>query len=239
MGEWIPPDVGPPDEEGFRTFSLYAPVVGETTRVSFNLERLRTWLANTSGQEELYSQEERDLLKLASRIVAARDAFPGHNEAEALATILEISPHFIAESLEKYFPSLAVLAIRAASDVCVKHALNLTVQSTGAPRMYDDKMICEILRVFENIATDFLQIRSGRPLETERHLTETKQALEQLEKQGKIQRGKMLPTQELVSSKLGINARSLREWCKACKLKWHEFLRACGWPVDRKEITEE
>lgn len=238
MGEWIPPDVGPEDEQGFRTFSLYGPV-GETTRVSFNLKRHLEWLANTSKQAELYSQEERDRLKLAARIVAARDAFTDHNEEEALTTLVEISPHFIAQSLEKYFPSLVVLGIRAAGDVCVKHALNLTVQSTGAPRMYDDLMLREILREFESVATDFLQIRSGRPVETEQHLTETKQALEQLELKGKIQRGGKLPTQELVASKLGINSRSLREWRKTCKLKWHEFLRACGWPVDRKEITEE
>jgi hypothetical protein len=239
MGEWIPPDVGPDDAEGFRRFSLYGPQGEETIRVSFNLKRQLEWLANTSRQEELYSQEERDRLKLAARIVAARDAFPGHNEHEALTTLLEVSPHFIAQSLEKYFPSFVVLGMKAASDVCVKHALNLTVQSTGAHRMYDDRMIQEIFRVFENAATNFLQIQPGRPVETEQHLTETKPALEQLESKGQIQRGKKLPTQELVSSKLGISSRSLRQWCTACRLKWHEFLRACGWPVDRKEITEE
>jgi hypothetical protein len=238
MGEWIPPDVGPEDAEGFRTFSLYGPE-GETIRVSFNLKRQLEWLVNTSKQEERYSQKERAKLKLAARIVAARDAFPGHNEGEALTTLLEISPHFIVQSLEKYFPCLVVLGMEAAGDVCVKHALNLTVQSTGAPRMYDDLVIQEIFRVFENVATDFLQIQPGRPVETEQHLTETKPALEQLESKGKIQRGKKLPTQELVSSKLGISSRSLRQWCTACRLKWHEFLRACGWPVDRKEITEE
>lgn len=238
MGEWIPPDVAPEDDEGFRTFSLFGPVA-ETTRVSFNLKQHLEWLANTSKEEGLYSQEERNRLRLAARLVAARDAFHGHNEAEALTTLLEISPHFIAQSLERYFPSLVVLGIRAASDVCVKHALNLTVQSTGAPRMYDDLMVREILREFESVAVNFLQIHSGRPVETEQHLAETKQALEQLELKGKIQRGKKLPTQELVASKLGINSRSLRQWCKACRLKWHEFLRACGWPVDRKEITQE
>lgn len=239
MGQWMPPDVGAEDAEGFRTFSLYAPNVGETIRVSFNVKRELEWLIKTSKQEELYSREERDRLKLSARIVAARDAFPGHNEEEALATLLEVSPKFITESIEKYFPSFVVLGIKAASDVCVKHALNLTVQSTGAPRMYDDLMLREIFREFESVASDFLQIRSGRPVETQRHLKETKQALEKLESKGKIERGKKLPTQELVASKIGINARSLRDWCRACRLKWHEFLRACGWPVDRKEINEE
>jgi hypothetical protein len=93
---------------------------------------------STSRDEKAYSEQEWTRLKLAARIVAARDGFIGHNEAEALATLLEISPHFIAESLEKYFPSFTVIGMKAASDVCVKHALNLTVQSTGAPRMYDD-----------------------------------------------------------------------------------------------------
>jgi hypothetical protein len=37
MGEWIPPDVGPDDAEGFRRFSLYGPQGEETIRVSFNL----------------------------------------------------------------------------------------------------------------------------------------------------------------------------------------------------------
>ena len=182
MDKWIPPNVGPPDEEGFRTFSLYAPDGAEIIRVSFNLDRQREGLANTANEEEFYNRAERNRLKLASRIVAARDAFPGHNEDEALAILLlRLSPDMIAETLKDYFPSFALLGIRAASDVCVKRALNKAVQRAGAPRMYDDQILRKMLRHFESAATEFLEISRGRPLETEKHLKKTKQALEKLE----------------------------------------------------------
>src|SRR5262245_13910666 len=138
MGDWIPPEVSPPDEEGFRTFSFFAPGVGETLRVSFNLERQHEWLARTSKEEQLYSEVELRRLKLAARLVAALDSFPGHDPSEALDSILELSPKLIAETLDRYFPSFAALAISTAQAVCVKHSLNQTVRGTGAPGMYDD-----------------------------------------------------------------------------------------------------
>lgn len=74
--KWIPPNVGPPDEEGFQTFPLYAPDGSEIMRVSVNFDRQRDWLASTAQDEARYSLAERKRLKLLARIVAARDAFP-------------------------------------------------------------------------------------------------------------------------------------------------------------------
>lgn len=240
MDESIQPDVSPPDENGFRTFSLYAPIGEAIIMVSFHLDRQREWLANTSSEENQYTKEERERLALAARIVAAHDGFDGHNPDDALAKFFEVSPNLITQSLEQYFPSLTVLAVQVASDVCVKHAMNLAVQSTGAPRLYDAAVLQQIMSEFVDAATKLLGISSGRPLETEQHLRETTQALEKLEEKGEVQRGgEKLPKQELVAAKVGVSDRSLRAWCDGCGLEWHEFLRACGWPVDRKEIEDE
>src|SRR5688572_9714225 len=127
MDKWTPPPVGPTDEEGFRTFSFHSEAGVEIIRVSVNFDRQRDWLASTATEKSRYSQREWDRLKLMARIVAARDAFPSGNEEEALAIFLQVSPEWMAKSLEAYFPSFALLALEAASDVCVKRALNRAV----------------------------------------------------------------------------------------------------------------
>lgn len=229
MTEWIRPEVSPPDAEGFRTFSFFAPGVGETIRISFNPERQREYLIRTSHDVDLYSTTEIKRLRLAARLVAAKDAFPEYDQNGALDAILNITPMFIVETLERHFPSFALVAIRATHDVCVKYTLNQTVKSMGAPGMYDETMLKEILRVFVGVATEFLDIKPGRPRETEKHLLEVSEALDRLEKSGRIQTDE-IPSQELVAERIGVTARVLRDWCRACGLKWHEFLRACGWP---------
>src|SRR5437016_4143051 len=116
--KWIPPKVSPPDAEGFLTFSFFTDDVGETLRVSFNPGRHREYLAKTGGDIDLYHATELERLRTAAAIIAAHDDFPEHDSKGALAAIIDLVPKYAALTLEKYFPSLALLALGLANDVC-------------------------------------------------------------------------------------------------------------------------
>jgi hypothetical protein len=229
MAKWILPKVGPPDAEGFRTFTFIAPGVGETIRVSFNLERQRRYLEGTSSDHEQYSSTELKRLKLAARLIAARDTFPENDRIGALEAIFATTPKLIAKTLEDYYPSFALLALRAASDVCVKHTLNQAVRSTGAPQVYDEVMLEEILREFKAVASEFMGIHPGRPIETSDHIKKVTKAIRSLEKDGALRLRDGYPSQTQLAKTLNVDPRALRKWAESCGLKWPEFLRACGW----------
>ena len=229
VNRFTPPELGPPDAEGFETFRLYDHDIGETTRVGLHFEKLRDYVAKTASNTDLYSPLEVERLQLAAAIIAAREEFPEHDREGALKAIFEVSPDIAADVFRKYYPSLIRFGIIAASDICVKHTLNLMVQGLRAPRIYDDLMLREIFREFIDASSFLLGIGPGRPEDTAEHITKVKEALETLSSTGELRLRNGKPTQTQIAGHLNMAPRGLRKWHEVLGLTWTEYLRACGW----------
>lgn len=232
MGKkWSPPTVSLPDAEGFQTFSFYTTDIGETLRVSFNPGRHREYLAKTGSDTDLYHSTEFERLRTAAAIIAAHDDFPAHDPKGALAAIINLVPKYAAQNLETYFPSLALLALQLANDICLKHTLNRVVQSMRAPRIYDEAMLDLLFEELMQVSKGLLEIGAGRPVETGEYLKRVRNALKRLDRREHLRGQGKRPTQQQVADELEIEPRTLRKWRASCGLSWNEFLRACGWTI--------
>jgi hypothetical protein len=235
------PEFGPTDSDGFRTVSFYATEGGEALRVSLHIGRLRQQFAGTASNLDHYSADEQEGLRTAAVLAAAREASSLHDPGLVLATMLDLLiPKLVTEQTEKHFPELARIALQAVQDACVKYAVSGVVEMNNAPRIYGEETAEWILRdLTATIKKGFLRIRAGRPAEVGQQLKDTREALNRIKKRKKLSDGTK-PTQQQVAEELGIGVRTLRQWPRACKLTWEEWLTASQWEsIDKAEIPDE
>ncbi len=242
------PEFGPEDENGFRSFSLYTDRQ-EQIRVSVHFGAIREYLTRTGGDLSLYSNAEQESLKTAASMLAAKT--PADLAAEvlkesgptglsdlALTNLLEGVTNATMRFYEEWFPRLAVLALQAASDACVKKALNILTKGLNAPPVTTEKSIDIIIDDFHKGVKMFLS-EPGRHLESTRLIQDVREALRRLE-QRRLQRKEPCrkPRQEEVAEILEVSSRSLRARQAKYGIKtWDEMLRVCGWSGGGTEET--
>jgi hypothetical protein len=237
----IPAQFDPPDSEGFRTVSFYGNEGSKVLKLSLHLERLREEFTRTASDLAHYSDNERDGLRTAAVIAAARKESSIHDPGIALATMLDLLiPKFVSEQTEKLFPELARIALQAVQDACIKFAVSGVVEMNRAPRIYGEETAEWILRdLTATIRKEFLRIKAGRPSEVRKHLEETREAVGRLVTKG-VLRIADRPTQEQVAEEIGVDARSMRDWLTACDLSWEEWITASQWQnVEKGHISDE
>lgn len=237
----IPARFGPSDSEGFRTVSFYSSDGAEVLRLGLHIERFNQQLTRTASNLEQYSEDEQEGLKTAAVISAARKQSSVHDPNLALAGMLDLLiPKFVTEQTEKHFPELAWMALQAVQDACVKFAITGVVEMNGAPRIYGEETANWILRDLTKIIREgFLRIKAGRPAEVRQQLEDTREALRRVKEKKSLPPGNK-PTQQQVAEELRIDVRTLRDWPRACKLTWDEWVTASQWKcIEKAEIPGE
>ena len=239
--KFTPAKFGPPDPEGFRTVSFFSRDGAEVLRLGLNIERFNQHWTRTSSNLDQYSDDEQEGLRTAAVLAAARKASSVHDPGILLATMLNLLiPKFVSEQTEKLFPELAWRALQAVQDACVKFAITGVIEMNGAPRIYGEETADWILRDLTKIIREgFLRIRAGRPAEVRQQLEDTREALKRIKKSKKLRDGRK-PTQQQVADELKIDVRALRNWPRACKLTWDEWVTASQWErIEKAEIPDE
>jgi hypothetical protein len=244
--DWL--EFGPEDENGFRSFSLYTDRQ-EQIRVSVHFGAIREYLTRTAGDLNLYSDAEQESLKTAASMLAAKtpvelaagvlnESGPAGVTDLALKNLLEGVTNITMRSYEKWFPGLALLALQAASDTCVKKALNILMKGLNAPPVTTEKSINVILDDFRKGVKIFLR-EAGRHVESTRLIQDVQEALRRVEKR-RLKRNEPYrkPRQEEVAEILEVSSRSLRSRQAKYGIKtWDEMLRVCGWSDGKREET--
>ncbi len=214
------PLVGAPDAKGFRAFSLFLPPIylagkeirEEIVRVSFNLDAQRRYLDRPVGPD-VYSDSEREQLNRAAEILYARSGFPeDFDPSLALHERVNIAA---IETTEQWFPILAVEALRVASDISIKRAVNDVVMEYGVARVYDDDALDALLKNFRGAIKQLLAIRQGRTLANSDHW---RQILEKGE--AFVSENGRVPTQEKLAERLRILPRRLQQWITDIGASW-------------------
>jgi len=235
------PQFGPEEADGFRSFSLYTDT-GASIRVSLNFDVIHDYLSRTAGDLNLYSDAERESLKTAAKLLAAKtpDELLAREQLDsdqlidlAQTELLQSATEITIRSIEKWYPHLARLALQAVSDACVKRSLNIVSQGLGAPSVTTGESVDIILADFCETIRAFLN-RPGRPLESAELIRHVQEAVERL----KAEHPRQKPTQEKVAEILGIEPRTLRARLATCHIKWSELLRLCGWKRGTKFTHE-
>jgi len=220
--EILPPKLGPPDPDGFRSCSLCNPDGEEVMRVSVNIARTDKYLRKidsqylksfSSGKKWRASRsrdrvgkpndDEHDRLTRAAAILAAREGpFKGEEDTARIA-LFEIARGRLRDTFENCFPIVEIV-----SDALIKHDFNVTLQHFG-PSRYPSSMKSTLMDQFSDLVALLLDIHSGplpsskKPEPTRRYSEETLRREMSLKIQELSREGE--PTRKATAIRLGLN----------------------------------